>query len=850
MTNDERVAAIYTEYQTLDPAKDSARIVALLGEAATLIDRAAKPKKWGIFRLMYAQAAENVDPQAAISAYRDSIPVWDPESDHNPLASCHYGLGTLLFRCIAKPGDVEEIIPHLEFAAGDFPYECASMLSFLYGRRLAGDPLENSKKCIHFLEIAVAHLSPEENPAVWAARRNDLAIAWTTGPGSDFAAAAERRIANHTETLARLNPDLSLAIRSVFIQTCMNLSEAYGFRVAGDAAKNQAAAVRYARLGVEAFSDDVLPDVRAQALLALGRALMNQKAGQKNGDEKTRLDEALDRFHQAGLLFDWNVLPVLASTVERFEAIVYARLADLGETARLEDLIATATSSYNRLVSAGDPSGRRTVMLIVGEALVKAKQFERAIPCFQKAVEAGESMLTQAISQEGRLERIWELHDSWALLAYCQLEAGLISDAVESLDRGKARLWQTTANQATADQIRTLIPKGGALLFPVFAGPRGAVAIATKTGWDVVWLENLGKAQLRALVFGDGTIPTPENLAKLTGWVFLYATRNINAARWKEQIDSIGDLLYRDLWQPLQERLDKLGIARQVELVWFPQGASCVLPIHSARYQAPDGQRPITEDYALRYAPSAAVLLSAPPGTSAGASVLVADPQSNLRYSELELEWVKQSMGGREAVALVGPEATRDAVLARLPGAEIFHFSGHALFRLDDPFQSCLGLAPPSDLTVQDLQPLLHQNPPRMAVLSACQTAMAQVTTRADEALGFPAMLLGHGVRTVVATLWPVDDLASAVLVGEFYRRWQVEKQSPAHALRSAQNWLRTATASAISDLLRPLKKAPGPVGALASEARTGFFQMEPESRPFAHPMFWAAFVVAGQAQP
>ena len=137
-----------------------------------------------------------------------------------------------------------------------------------------------------------------------------------------------------------------------------------------------------------------------------------------------------------------------------------------------------------------------------------------------------------------------------------------------------------------------------------------------------------------------------------------------------------------------------------------------------------------------------------------------------------------------------------------------------------------------------------------MVVLSACQTAMAQLTTRADEALGFPSMLLTHGVRTVVATLWPVDDLASALLIGRFYRFWRSEGQLPAQALRSAQNWLRTATAAAISDLLRPLKQVPGPVGALAATARAALFGKDPESRPFAHPEFWAAFVVAGQSQP
>jgi CHAT domain-containing protein len=832
MSNAERLAAIYREYQTLDSTKDSARVLEILSEAATLIDRTAEPKKWGIYRLMYAQAAESVDAAAAISAYRESIPVWDPEKDHNPLVSCHYGLGTLLFARVTNSSDVEEPIPHLEFAADDFPYECVSMLSLLYAIRQLGDPLENWKKRTHFLEITIAHLSPVDSTAAWASRRNDLAIAWTQEPGGDFATTMERRIENHIETLAHLNPNQNPAAQGVFIQTCMNLSEAYGARVAGDRAENQASAVRYAKLGAEAATEEVSADVRAQASLAFGRALLAQRAGQKEGDRRTLLYDALARFQQAGSLFDWSVLPVLASTVERFQASVYAELVELGELDRLEDMMAAAMSSYSHLEHDGDASGRRTVMLIAAETLIKVKQFARAIPCLEKAAAAGESALMQATSRAGRLERIWDLQDSWALLAYCHLETGSIAEAVEALDRGKARLWQTAAIPVTAEQIRTLIPTGGALLFPVFAGPRGAVAIATEAGWDVAWLENLGKAQLRSVVLGDGTMPTSESLMSLTGWVLLYATRHVNAARWTEQIESIGDLLYRDLWQCLQEHLDKLGGARQTELVWFPQGVSCVLPIHSARYQARDGLHYITEDYALRYAPAAAMLLSAPPGKHTGASLIVTNPQSNLPYTELELEWVKQYMGERDTVVLKTTDATRDAVLARLPTAEVFHFSGHAFFRIDDPFQSCLGLAPPDILSLEDLQPLLLQNPPRMVVLSACQTGMAQVTTRADEALGFRSMLLGQGVRTVLATLWPVDDLASALLVGQFYRFWQEEQQPPAQALRSAQNWLRTATAGGISDLLRPLKKVAGPVGALAAAARTQLFQKDPESRP------------------
>jgi CHAT domain-containing protein len=50
--------------------------------------------------------------------------------------------------------------------------------------------------------------------------------------------------------------------------------------------------------------------------------------------------------------------------------------------------------------------------------------------------------------------------------------------------------------------------------------------------------------------------------------------------------------------------------------------------------------------------------------------------------------------------------------------------------------------------------------------------------------------------------------------------------------------------------LLRPLKQVGGAAGALASEARIRFFEMDPDSRPFSHPIYWAAFVAAGHALP
>jgi hypothetical protein len=63
-----------------------------------------------------------------------------------------------------------------------------------------------------------------------------------------------------------------------------------------------------------------------------------------------------------------------------------------------------------------------------------------------------------------------------------------------------------------------------------------------------------------------------------------------------------------------------------------------------------------------------------------------------------------------------------------------------------------------------------------------------------DEAIGLPAGFLQAGVPGVVATLWPVNDVSTAVLVTEFYRPVLQEKMEPAAALSGARICLRDST--------------------------------------------------------
>ena len=81
----------------------------------------------------------------------------------------------------------------------------------------------------------------------------------------------------------------------------------------------------------------------------------------------------------------------------------------------------------------------------------------------------------------------------------------------------------------------------------------------------------------------------------------------------------------------------------------------------------------------------------------------------------------------------------------------------------------------------------------RLAALSACETGIPG-TKLPDEVVGLPTGWLQAGVAGVVASLWSVNDLSTAMLMERFYRLWREDGLAPALALRQAQLWLRDST--------------------------------------------------------
>ncbi|MEA2641250.1 MAG: hypothetical protein QOF51_2644 [Chloroflexota bacterium] len=234
--------------------------------------------------------------------------------------------------------------------------------------------------------------------------------------------------------------------------------------------------------------------------------------------------------------------------------------------------------------------------------------------------------------------------------------------------------------------------------------------------------------------------------------------------------------LYTALLGPLHER----WADRRLTVV--PHGALHTVPFHALL----DGERYVVDRTALTYAPSASVFarLRERPGGGLAGPLLVAPDDPTLPAIQQEVQRLAKLFP--DATVLSGADATAVELRRHAPGADILHLATHAAFRSDNPWFSGLKLTD-SWLLLREVTTLgLHA---WLAVLSACETGEVAVGP-GDELVGLSQAFFQAGCRSLVASLWPVNDESAAVLMEAFYQRLQ-GGADVAESLRQAQLTLR-----------------------------------------------------------
>ena len=353
------------------------------------------------------------------------------------------------------------------------------------------------------------------------------------------------------------------------------------------------------------------------------------------------------------------------------------------------------------------------------------------------------------------------------------------------------------------------------------------------------------------------------------------------------------------------ETLSKAGIPELVQwlverevksITLVPCGWLATLPLTAV--PCADG-RSLGEILPTSVTPNASALLQAGEPVKKVRSGLYAlgDPHTNqkpLPWSEAEALTIaklarKQQQLGKVDVK-VGFEAKRSWLVDALEQGFVVAASCHGHFDNNDFLQSALLLTGGQKLTLADM--LSHQvdlRGLRLIILSACQTASAEMQgAAANEVKSLAASMVQAGAMAVLATLWPVDDRATYLLMTRFARQWlpNIESEPPAGALGRAQHWLRTVTnrelqhweAKELPPISQEEKQEAGAIARLEiaqppqeSTARTisgiitegtrnyrydmeyaqefihsGATEGNPDACPYADPIYWAGLQITG----
>jgi CHAT domain-containing protein/tetratricopeptide (TPR) repeat protein len=172
-------------------------------------------------------------------------------------------------------------------------------------------------------------------------------------------------------------------------------------------------------------------------------------------------------------------------------------------------------------------------------------------------------------------------------------------------------------------------------------------------------------------------------------------------------------------------------------------------------------------------------------------------PLPRLAFSRREAEAIKSAAPAGSVSLNLDFNANRAfATSSALNKYRIVHFATHGFVNNDAPELSGIVLSlvdrqgKPQDgfLRLHEIYNL--HLAADLVVLSACQTAVGNELS-GEGVIGLSRGFLYAGAARVMASLWTVDDRATAELMGRFYRKLLSEHMTPSAALRSAQLEMR-----------------------------------------------------------
>jgi len=263
--------------------------------------------------------------------------------------------------------------------------------------------------------------------------------------------------------------------------------------------------------------------------------------------------------------------------------------------------------------------------------------------------------------------------------------------------------------------------------------------------------------------------------------------------------------LYQWLIKPLEPHLQNNDIK---QLIIVPDGILRTLPFAALH----DGQHYLIERYAIGISPGLCLAGGKNRQGMGNINMLLGGVSKQVQgfsaipCAKYELKKLRRGFAQQQPLFL--DEQFRLPLFQKQIGKQAYsvvHIASHGKF--EEQAENSFILTYDSKLTFNRLQELSLTEPLDLLTLSACETAKGN--DRA--ALGLAGVALKMNARSVLATLWEINDNATPALLLEFYHYLQKTEFNKIQALQQAQIYLLQ------QDYLR-----------------------------YRHPYYWSAFVMVG----
>jgi CHAT domain-containing protein len=804
-----------------------------------------------------------------------------------------------------------------------------------YGDRIKGDRAENLERSIACYEAALEVRTKKDLPIYWADTQNNLALALSDRIKGDRGENLERSIVCHEAALeVRTKKDLPID----WAGTQNNLATTYLSRIRGDRGENLELSIACHEAALEVYTKKDLPIQWAITQNNLATTYLSRI----RGDRGENLERSIAFYEAALEIMTPKYFPIDCLNTSR----------NLGRVHFTQGNWQKAIATYKTAMEAVETSRSWSVdkderQRIIREAL---SVYENTIQAQIKLGQIGEAIITSEKARSRQLVDFMAINDLYSeeqipteVQEYQEIQQQLQMEYSNSID-STIENCQTAAmgnrsaqtisplRRATIESLETRkqevlqkiqhqdpVTKGLLEIEPIDLPTIQSLAITENTailsfyttdddthifiihpdrepqihtcpgqGWKTLqqWLQQTWALPYHFMGIKAAIAKSPESKAEIL--TSLQESENAEYAEqlqldWHDQMDEM-----------LAEIADRLQLDRLISQHLTGIQELIVIP-HLYLHQIPLTALPISTDitlgekFTIRYAPSCQILkycVDRPPIAIENYGT-VEDADGTLPGAKFEGAQVAKLYNIPDHHRLIGKtQATVENYHNLLSQVQGVLSSHHASSNPGDPQQSCLQL---SDGTIS-LREILRKRYPNLSeiFLSCCETNLG-TTEITDDLLTLSTGFLCAGARTVISSLWAVDDIATAIFCRLYYQN-RYFGDSNSRALQKAQTTLRLMSGDELrlnhipefkAHLKTEIKTTLADRKELKAQHQRGEISEEvfdreyaafnkvyhklnallgtpeeagivdrlcQESRPFEHPYHWAGFICQGMA--